>query len=164
MSKIQWHPAFCSAMQLELIDYRGVLEFRDEYQLTKGPLRVDLLIIKKRQNVIIDKNMANVSSLIRTYLDVVMEANIETFKEALAMGGTIVQCLKELGYADKWQAEGEAKGKAEMIVNILSHRLKLPSKRLQKKICSIQDIAKLNELADFAWTCVSLDEFATALE
>jgi hypothetical protein len=41
--------------------------------------------------------------------------------------------------------------------------LETPSESLQKKINSIRDIAKLDELADFALTCVSLDEFATAL-
>ena len=60
--------------------------------------------------------------------------------------------------------EGEAKGQARMIIRIISHRLKSPSKSLQKKINSIQNIAKLDELTDFALTCVSLDEFATALK
>ncbi|MDR2705746.1 MAG: hypothetical protein LBC02_08210, partial [Planctomycetaceae bacterium] len=58
----------------------------------------------------------------------------------------------------------EAKGEAKTIIRILSRRLKMPSKSLQKKICSIKNIAKLDELVDFALTCVSLDEFATALK
>ncbi|MDR0608644.1 MAG: Rpn family recombination-promoting nuclease/putative transposase [Planctomycetaceae bacterium] len=62
------------------------------------------------------------------------------------------------------ETKGIAKGKAEIIIRILSRRLKSPSKSLQKKINSIQNIAKLDELADFALTCVSLDEFATALK
>jgi hypothetical protein len=57
----------------------------------------------------------------------------------------------------------EARGEAKMIIHILTRRLKTPSKSLQKKIYSIQNTAKLEELADFALTCVSLDEFATAL-
>ncbi|MDR0610814.1 MAG: Rpn family recombination-promoting nuclease/putative transposase [Planctomycetaceae bacterium] len=68
----------------------------------------------------------------------------------------------------KGKAEGEAKGKAEgtakTIIRILSIRLETPSKPLQKKIQSIKNIAKLEELVDFALTCVSLDEFATALK
>ncbi|MDR0610659.1 MAG: Rpn family recombination-promoting nuclease/putative transposase [Planctomycetaceae bacterium] len=62
------------------------------------------------------------------------------------------------------KAEGEAKGKADTIIRILTHRLKMPPKSLQKKINSIQNIAKLDELIDFALTCVSLNEFATALK
>jgi hypothetical protein len=58
----------------------------------------------------------------------------------------------------------EARGEAKMIIHILTHRLKTPSKSLQKKIYSIQNTTKLEELADFALTCVSLDEFATALK
>jgi predicted transposase YdaD len=107
---------------------------------------------------------------------VVTDANIEAFQEANMLGKKAEQCLKDLGYIDKWrkegreegEAEGEAKGKAEgeakMIIRILSRRLKTPPQRLQKKISSIRDIAKLDELADFALTCVSLDEFATALK
>ncbi|MDR2754430.1 MAG: DUF4351 domain-containing protein, partial [Planctomycetaceae bacterium] len=64
----------------------------------------------------------------------------------------------------KGRMEGETKGKSEMIIRILSRRLRLPSKPLQKKINSIQNIEKLDELADFALTCVSLEEFVTALK
>jgi hypothetical protein len=42
--KIHWHPAFFQAIQLELADYRDILEFKYEYQLTSEPLRVDTLI------------------------------------------------------------------------------------------------------------------------
>ena len=64
----------------------------------------------------------------------------------------------------KNKAESEAKSKAEMIIRILSHRLELPSRTLQDKIISIRNLEKLDELADFALTCISLDEFATALK
>ncbi|MDR2116562.1 MAG: hypothetical protein LBP87_09285, partial [Planctomycetaceae bacterium] len=62
------------------------------------------------------------------------------------------------------ETRGETKGRAEMIIRILSRRLQPPSKPLQKKIEAIHSIAKLDELADFALTCVSLEEFATALK
>ena len=40
---IQWHPGFYAGMELDL---RGnELEFEKEFQLTKGPLSIDLLII-----------------------------------------------------------------------------------------------------------------------
>ncbi|MDR2643152.1 MAG: DUF4351 domain-containing protein [Planctomycetaceae bacterium] len=65
-----------------------------------------------------------------------------------------------MGLTDKWRIEGEAK----MIIRILSRRFESQPMSLQNKIYSIQDIAKLDELADFALTCVSLGEFATALE
>ncbi|MDR1052561.1 MAG: hypothetical protein LBL39_00135 [Planctomycetaceae bacterium] len=61
-------------------------------------------------------------------------------------------------------AKGRVKGKAEMIIRILSFRFEVPPKSLQKKIKSIQGIAKLNELGDLALACVSLSEFAAALK
>jgi hypothetical protein len=58
--KLQWHPAFLQAIQLELIDYKDSLRFEYEYQLTTAPLRLDLLIIKKPRGLAIDKNIARI--------------------------------------------------------------------------------------------------------
>jgi len=59
-SKLQWHPAFLQAIQMELLDYREYLEFKYEYQLTSEPLRIDLLIIKKPRELAINKNIARI--------------------------------------------------------------------------------------------------------
>jgi hypothetical protein len=56
--RISWHPAFVQAMQMELAQYGDALEFTPEYQLAKEPLRIDLVIIKKVRDVVIDKNIA----------------------------------------------------------------------------------------------------------
>lgn len=45
--KIQWHQAFVGAMHCELGDDQEKLIFEQEYSITKKPLQVDLLIIKK---------------------------------------------------------------------------------------------------------------------
>ena len=55
-----WHPAFLLAVQMELFDYRDSLEYRYEYQLTSEPLRIDLLVIKKPKDMVIDKNIARI--------------------------------------------------------------------------------------------------------
>jgi hypothetical protein len=102
-------------------------------------------------------------SALETYLDVVAGANSQTLQETL-VGKVMDKCLQELGFTDKWRAEGEAEGRVKMIIRILSRRLESPSVLLQNRISSIRNIDKLDELADFALTCVSLDEFATALE
>ena len=47
-TKIQWHPAFCAAAELELRFNKDDLEFKREYNLSKKPLQMDLLIIEKR--------------------------------------------------------------------------------------------------------------------
>lgn len=45
--KLQWHPAFCAATELELRQDLDVLELIPEYNLSKKPLQIDLVIIKK---------------------------------------------------------------------------------------------------------------------
>jgi hypothetical protein len=57
---LNWHPAFLQAIQQELFDYRDSLEFKYEYQLNSEPLRIDLLIIKKPENITIGKNIARI--------------------------------------------------------------------------------------------------------
>jgi len=58
--KLFWHPAFLQAMRQELFEYRDSLDFKYEYQLTSEPLRIDLLIIKKPKDLVIDKNIARI--------------------------------------------------------------------------------------------------------
>ncbi|MBC2582813.1 3-isopropylmalate dehydrogenase [Clostridium sp. DJ247] len=53
--KIKWHPAFAAALQLELKEYKEHLEFFTEHQLTDEPLRIDILVIKKLDDIKIDK-------------------------------------------------------------------------------------------------------------
>ncbi len=49
--KTQWHPAFVSAMQLELKEDAKYLNFTSEYNLNTKPLEMDLLIVKKEKDV-----------------------------------------------------------------------------------------------------------------
>jgi hypothetical protein len=58
--KLKWHPAFLQAMQLELFEHKDSLDFKCEYQLTSEPLRIDLLIIKKPKELVIEKNIARI--------------------------------------------------------------------------------------------------------
>jgi hypothetical protein len=57
-SRIPWHPAFVEAMQMELREYRDILEFHSEFQLTTEPLRIDCVVIRKTKDVEIKKNIA----------------------------------------------------------------------------------------------------------
>ena len=54
--KIQWHPGFFAGMELELKQFD--LFFDKEYQLTRGPLSIDLLIIKRLNDQKIDVDFA----------------------------------------------------------------------------------------------------------
>jgi hypothetical protein len=59
--KIQWHPAFATAMMLELQEYcPDTLEIETEHQLTSKPLAVDILVIKKIRDTKISKNFAQI--------------------------------------------------------------------------------------------------------
>jgi len=55
---IAWHPAFVEAIMLELKDYHDSLEFLPEFQLTAEPLRIDCVVIKKKADIVIRKNIA----------------------------------------------------------------------------------------------------------
>ena len=59
-TKIQWHPAFIAAMNLEMADSRDSLEFDREYNLNVKPLAVDLLITKKHPDVCIDNEIGRI--------------------------------------------------------------------------------------------------------
>ena len=58
--RIQWHPAFCSAMKLELKENKDSLSFQDEYTLNNQPLKMDLLIIKILEDVQIKNDIGRI--------------------------------------------------------------------------------------------------------
>ncbi len=58
-TKIQWHPGFVAAMDLELREYRKDLVFEKEYSLNTKPLEIDLLIIKKKASVQISNDIGS---------------------------------------------------------------------------------------------------------
>jgi hypothetical protein len=58
--KLQWHPGFYGAAELELRKDRENLEFEREYNLSKEPLRVDLLIVKKRKDVVVENEIGRI--------------------------------------------------------------------------------------------------------
>ena len=60
VQKIQWHPAFVAATKIEFEDERDKLKFESEYQLSKKPMQIDLLILKKVENVSIYKNIGKI--------------------------------------------------------------------------------------------------------
>ena len=58
-NKIQWHPAFDAALQIELGDEAKYLEFESEHMLTKKPMQIDVLV-KNDKHVKIQKNIGRI--------------------------------------------------------------------------------------------------------
>ena len=81
---IQWHPAFCSALQIELAGEN--LEFIFEHNLTRKPLQIDVLVIHKNPNTIIQKS---IGQIFQTYNIVEYKSpedylNIQDYSKVLA--------------------------------------------------------------------------------
>lgn len=58
-TKIQWHPGFIAAMDLELKEDRDNLVFDKEHNLNTKPLEIDLLIIKKETSLPISNEIGH---------------------------------------------------------------------------------------------------------
>jgi hypothetical protein len=57
---IHWHPGFYGAAELELRQNKEELEFEREYNLSKEPLKMDLLIVKKHSDVVIKNEIGRI--------------------------------------------------------------------------------------------------------
>lgn len=94
--KLQWHPAFCAAAGLEFHEDIERLELKPEYNLSKEPIRIDLLIIKEGSTGQIKNEIGHI---MRTY-------NVIEYKspeDAL----TIDDFYKTIGYACLYKGYGE---------------------------------------------------------
>lgn len=59
-SVIQWHSAFYAEIQIEFTEEAGHLIFENEHQLGTKPKEIDVLIIKKDDEVLIKKNIGRI--------------------------------------------------------------------------------------------------------
>ena len=93
---IQWHPAFCSAVRLELVENKQDLTFQNEFNLSEKPLQIDLLVIEKSKDVIINNE---IGKLFR-------EHNILEYKSP-DDGNTIDSYYKTIAYACLYKSSGK---------------------------------------------------------
>ena len=94
--KLQWHPAFCAAAGLEFHEDIERLELKPEYNLSKEPIRIDLLIIKEES---VGRIKNEIGHIMRTY-------NVIEYKspeDAL----TVDDFYKTFGYACLYKGYGE---------------------------------------------------------
>lgn len=94
--KIQWHPAFCAAAELEFIENKGDLDFQREYNLSKKPLQIDLLVIEKREDASI---INEIGRIFRKY-------NVIEYKSP-GDGLNIDDFFKTLAYAYLYKSQGK---------------------------------------------------------
>ena len=57
--KIQWHPAFDAALQIEFGDEAKYLEFDPEHLISKKPMQIDVLV-KNEKHVKLKKNIRRI--------------------------------------------------------------------------------------------------------
>lgn len=94
---IQWHLGFLGAAEIELISNKEDLEFLREFQLSKEPLRMDLLIIKKPDKVRIHNEIGHI---FKRY-------NVIEYKSP-DDGLSIDDFYKTIGYACLYKGLGES--------------------------------------------------------
>ena len=84
--KLQWHPAFCSALRLELLEDAENLEFTDEFQLTEKPLQIDCTVVTVKRDCKIKNEIGKIfrKHNIFEYKSPMDELNIDTFYKAVA--------------------------------------------------------------------------------
>ncbi len=58
--RLQWHPAFSAAFHIELNDELENLHIEEEHMLSKKPLQIDMLIIKKDKDRPVQKNIGRI--------------------------------------------------------------------------------------------------------
>ena len=84
--KIQWHPAFCSALELELRENKNDLIYEREHNLSKLPLKIDFLVIRKKPKVMIKNEIGDffLDHNIFEYKSPGDDLNADTLYKALA--------------------------------------------------------------------------------
>ena len=62
MSKesIKWHPAFVAAIQLDFKEYSEHLDYLIEHNLTDEPLKIDTVVIKKLDDIVITRDIGRI--------------------------------------------------------------------------------------------------------
>ncbi len=93
---LQWHPAFSAVLHIEFEDELEHLYFHDEFPLSRQPMRMDILIIKKNPDIQLRKN---IGQIFRTY-------NIIEYKPP-GVSLSLNHFYKAYGYACFFQSDTE---------------------------------------------------------
>ena len=95
--KIQWHPAFAAAMGLEFKSDYEYVRIEQEHNLSKEPLRIDLLVLKVNNN---ERKFSNeIGHIMKTYNIIEYKSPEDSFN--------IDDYYKTIGYAGLYKGMGE---------------------------------------------------------
>ena len=94
--RLQWHSGFFAVLQIELEEERRFLRFYAEYNLTRKPLQIDVLVVRKETGRVIQKNIGRI---FRQY-NVVEYKGIKDYI-------SINDFYKSIGYASLLQSNTE---------------------------------------------------------
>ena len=56
--KRQWHPGYEGGIEFRLRKYKNLLTYHHEHPLSKKPIVVDTLVIEKKDDIVIDEDIA----------------------------------------------------------------------------------------------------------
>lgn len=127
--RLQWHPAFSSALQIELAEDREELQISTEYPLTRKPLVMDVLIIKKKGDY---KCKNPIAGFFRKH-------NIIEYKNPLESYGINDLC-RTLAYAGIYQSNTEEEGlidPEDITITVVCGRYPRKVMRWLKTICGV---------------------------
>ena len=120
--KIQWHPAFAGAMGLEFKSDYEYVRIEQEHNLSKEPLRIDLLVLKVNNT---ERKFSNeIGHIMKTY-------NIIEYKSP-EDSLNIDDYYKTIGYASLYKGMGEYVNKIparEVTVSMFCTRKRISQQR-----------------------------------
>ena len=133
IGNIKWHPGFYGSIEYIFKDYKNDLTYDREHELSKEPIKMDLLIIKKERDVLIDNP---IGQIFRRY-------NIVEYKSPRDEL-SIDDLYKTIGYAGLYKGYGNTVDEIpadEMTISIFRHTyprelfksLKKISAKIEKK-------------------------------
>lgn len=92
---LQWHPGFRAALRITLREEMKYLEMHEEYQLSRKPLQIDILIIKKTDKVMeINPDELTITFVCSHYPDKMLRHLEETRKICVEKQGQGIYYLK----------------------------------------------------------------------
>ncbi|MCI9486719.1 MAG: hypothetical protein HFI64_07035 [Lachnospiraceae bacterium] len=142
---IRWHPGFCGAAEIEFLSNKRDLEFLQEYHLSREPVRMDLLVIKRLTDVPVENEIGHLISFFREGYP------RELFKKLQSMGlevrrcypGIYYICGKQMLFDTQVVVTGQLNPEIHCALRILSRRA-----RINEAKTFIERAARLTEPGD----------------